>query len=99
MDFFHGGCKGSTSKYNSANSWGTQQTQVQKPRMIKALRSEAQHWKEEPGIKYEMCIERKPVEKKAVSLQIVTKVSLLQTEVKEFYKLLFMILKKFLECL
>lgn len=64
MDFFPRKCKGSTSKDNSANSWGTLQIQVQKPRMIKALRSEAEHWREELGIKYEICIERKPVGKK-----------------------------------
>lgn len=51
MDFLPRKCKGSTSKDNSANSWGTLQTQVQKPRMIKALRCEAQHRREELGRK------------------------------------------------
>lgn len=71
MDFFPRKCKGSTSEDNSANTSGTQQMQVQKLRMIKALRSEAQHWREEPAIKYELWLERKPVGKSV----------LLQTEV------------------
>lgn len=59
MDFLPSKRKVSTSKDNSANSWGTLQNTSSKA-MIKALTSEAQHWRGGPGIKYEMCLERKP---------------------------------------